>query len=139
MVFPGHSAAVVLLSYDLCLVIGELGFHSRAGTGWVSLAYRLGRIQPNQGTLRTQLWTQPKLLYGDPSQSGWSSTLSGDTAASVPGLVTCGRVAGMWPCSASPRATAQLFALAPVVSAAVLSAICLGKEGNSGDTQPWPC
>ena len=132
---PCHSAAVVRLPYDLWLVTGELGFHSRARTGWVSLAHWLGRIQPTQGMLRTQ----PKLLFGDPGQSGWYCTLSGDAANSVPGLVTCGRVAGMWPCSASPQATAQLFALAPVISAAVLSGVCLGREGKSGDTRPWPC
>lgn len=50
---PCHSAAVVRLPYDLWLVTGELGFHSRARTGWVSLAHWLGRIQPTQGMLRT--------------------------------------------------------------------------------------
>ena len=106
---------------------GSSGLRSRAGTGGAAGARRPGRQQPT----RRHSWSHP-------CGPGWPSVSAGGRAASVPGPVACGRVAGMWPLSVSPALQRGCLLWPCILSAPALSAVCLGRGGSGGDTRPWP-
>lgn len=117
--------------FSRCLLSpGSVRFLGGASAGWAARAHRPGRNQPGRG------WSHPRAA---PVWSGRSSAVSGDSAASAPGLVACKRASGMWPCLVSPCAAAQLFALAlasPQLPFCV--ALAFGRGGSGRDARPRP-
>ena len=111
---------------------GSSVFCCRGGTGGAAWAPWPGGNRPHRGTVGAPLEPPVVDLAGPPSSPG-------GRAASAPGSGAYGSVVGPWPRSVSPAQQPSCLLWPCTVPAAVLSAVCLGREGTSRDARPWPC